>query len=302
HSLSGHIRGQGVVNDQRVLRHRSVRFDDGFAACGRVSVCTDVFIAEGDSEDEIAWIDLAFAALPDGRTTVGFQCARLLHRAVVREVKGLFLPIPNDVHNGYRRLYRGEFGSKRSRGYPRHGQSMGTGGLWLSVDNRLGILGLYGGAELTLHQPAEPQVMIRSHTFYSHSRDVGGLLYADEICLGACAENPGLCEPGILFDIGFAIRAGVSARETRAWAQAGSQRVWPQGNQAAIRAVRVAGADGHSYLVMANFGEDPVTARFEPDEVDGSLAVDGQAPVRQEGDVCVIAVDPGAARVIRLND
>lgn len=300
YSLSGQIRGQGVVNDRRVLRHQSARFNGGFATCGRVQVWTDVFIGEGDTEDDIARIDLAFAALPDGRTTVGFQCGRLLHRAVVREVKGLYLLIPNDVHNRFTRRYDGAFGRKDLRGYPQQGQRLGASGSWLTIDSKLGIVGLYGGSELQVYQPSEPQVVIHPSKYQSHAGETGGLLYADEICLGACTDQSELCEPGVLFDVGFAVRAGVSAADTSLWSQAGSRRILPLEGSASIRAARVAGADGGLYLAAAHFGDETAEVCFNIETAGRATEIDGLAPVHYQGGVLTVSMEAGTMRVIRL--
>jgi hypothetical protein len=300
YSLSGLIRGQGFVNNRHALRHRSAQFDGGFATCGRVSVRTEVFIGEGDVEDEIAMIDLAFAALPDGRTSVGFQYGRLLHRAFLREVKGLHLLIPNDVHNGFRRRYEDAAGARELRGYPAEGQILNTGGLWLNVDGRLGVLGLYGGSELQVHRPNRPQVVIRPWKHLSHTEAPGGLLYADEICLGACANRPGLCESGTLFDVGFAVRAGASAAETSAWSQTGSRRIEPLVHRSAIRAALVADAEGGMYWVVAHFGDEATAIRFNTETSESAVAVDGQPPVHQADGVLTVPMEPGTMRVMRL--
>lgn len=300
HGLSGQLRGVGIVNDRRVCRHTDTRFDGGFATCGRVALTTDVFIGEGETEDEFATIDLAYAALPDGRTAVGLQRAVLLHRTVVRECKGLYLLLPNDCFNGYARRIATASGLRTLQGRPRHGACIRTSSRWLSVDDKLSVLGLYGGDEILLNQPHEPQIDIRSWKHQSNAGDPGGLLYADEICLGTCDDTSALWDAGTLFDIGFAIRTAASAAETEAWSHTPSQRLEPLDGQPAVRAVRVSGADGHDYLVAANFAEETLALRLVIDTAAQPEAVDGGTPPSCQRDELALNLNGGTVRVIRL--
>jgi len=68
---------------------------------------------------DVAVFDIAFAALPDGQTAVVLQRARAPHRAHLEEVKGLHLPVPNDVYNGHVRHFAWEGRTCELRGRPR---------------------------------------------------------------------------------------------------------------------------------------------------------------------------------------
>ncbi len=300
HGLSGQIRGLGIATGRRICCHRDTRFAGGFATCGRIAVSTDVFIGEGETEDEIACIDLAFAALPDGQTVVGLQHARLHHRTVLRECKGLYLLLPNDCYNRYARRYAMASGERTVQGRPVQGRLLNSGGSWLAVDDKVGVLGIYGGRELLVNQPDEAQVTIRVAKYQSHAGDAGGLLYADEICFGACTDNPGLCEAGTLFDVGFAIRASATAAETAAWSRAASGRLEPLDACPDVRVVRVAGADGRDYLVAANFGEAAQNLRLAVGGAARPETVDGGTPASLQGGALALRVEAGAARVIRM--
>lgn len=294
HGLSGQLRSIGIINTRRIIRHADTRFDGGFATCGRVTVTTDVFIGEGENEDTFATIDLAFAALPDGRTVVGMQHASLAHRAFVRECKGLYLLLPNDCFNGYTRRMSGAGGAQLLQGRPLRGGVFRTGGRWLAIDDRLGVVGLYGGDEIVVNQPQAAQIDIRSWKHQSHAGDPGGLLYADEVCFGACSDTSGFVEGGTLFDIGFAVRTAVTAAETAAWSHTAAERL---ATPDALRAVRVTGADGHDYLVAAHFGEPPETFRLTDDGPSPWQAVDGGPPFTRQNGTLSLTLEPGTTRV-----
>jgi len=295
HGLSGQIRGVGIVTTRHATRHADTRFAGGFATCGRVAVTTDVFIGEGETEDTFATLDLAFAALPDGRTVVGMQRATLLHRAFVRECKGLYLLLPNDCFNGYARRLAGAAGARLLQGRPLRGGLFRTGGRWLAVDDRLGVLGLYGDDELVVNQPHAAQIDIRSWKHHSHAGDPGGLLYADEVCFGGCADDAGFREAGTLFDVGFAVRTAIAAAETEAWSRTASARLAAPDP---LRAVRVAGADGRDYLVAAHFGGETATLRLADDGTAPFEAVDGGAPPVPRDGALALTLAPGTTRVL----
>lgn len=300
YGLSGHIQGIGIINSRHIRHNSDTLFDGGFATCGQIAINTDVFIGEGETSEDIALIDLAFAALPDGQTVVGFQHAHLLHRTVIRECKGLYLLIPNDCYNRNTRRYNSASGTLTLQSQPVKGRLIGTNGNWLAIDDKIGVLGIYGGTQILLNRPDEPQVIIHQGKHQSHTTDAGGLLYADEICFGACSDDSEFREPGTLFDIGYAVRSSITAEETEAWSNTESQRLLPLDNQPLIRAARISGADKKEYIVASNFGENAEYVRLALEKPSSPAAVDNETPVTTKNNTLEFSINAGSTRVIRL--
>ena len=277
-NLAGRIVGMGMVHEHRLERHCEAAFDGGFATCGRVTIGSSRYYAEGAFDEDVAVEDLAFAALPDDTTVVGLQRARATNRVYLREAKGLMLQVPNDVFNGFTRTYASADGEGQRRG--RDGQRLETEvrGGWLNVDGRLGVVAL-SGAPLTLLHPDRPGIPIKAYPWQAHTHIAGGFLFVDEICMG-CSDRATSWDAGqTLFDVSFAVQAGVTAAQTAAWAAAnagaaitseaatddlgtddlgtgdlGTGELGPR-ELGDVRALQVVGADGRTYVVAANFGD-----------------------------------------------
>ncbi len=255
HNLAGHVAGPGAMNSAVVQRHHEAAFPGGFATCGRVRWRSEKLYAEGEPDVDTAVEDLAVAALPDGVTVVGLQHARTLHRVFLREAKGLFLQIPNDVYNGFRRTYAWAGGGIDRRGRDGSAACDTAPDGWLSVDDRLGVVALFG-APLTILHPAEPRITIRAYPWNAHARAAGGCLYVDQICMGAI-DTITACPPDTtLFDVGFAVLAGADTGATGRFAEANHQtRLAAPTSE--VRLLRIRGADGRDYAIAANFGDVP---------------------------------------------
>jgi hypothetical protein len=172
---------------------------------------------------------------------VGLQhCQTDDHRTYLAEVKGLHLNLPNDLFNGFeRRLVTGE-GEVLLRCPPERDQVVELHSLWASVEDRLGVVGLYGADQLVVHQSRRR----RGGKYAS--------LYVDQVCLG-CASGTRSVQAGtVILDVGWAVLSGASVDQTRLLAASSG----PVGlRNAALRAVRVRGLDGVLYAVLANFGD-----------------------------------------------
>ncbi len=263
-NLAGRITGMGLLTIARVAAHTETPFPGGFVTCGKVILRSRTHYAEGESDLDIATSELAFAALPDDRTIVGLQRARPIHRVYLREVKGLFLQIPNDLFNGYAREYHSARGIRRLAGCPGSRETLFPGE-WLNVDGRLGVRALYGGKDLVLCRADRRRITIRSGSWEQHALLAGGELYVDEICLGAWKDEPCVYEAGEdLYDLGFVVQANVSPAET-GLGEPDGPCAGPPGVLTAhtsLRAVRIIGADGVAYLFAANFGDREIEAGF----------------------------------------
>lgn len=254
-NLAGRVTGMGMLSPVKLLRHRSWALADGFVTAGRYRVSAMLLGSEGDVDQDIADVDVAFAALPDGQSVVVMQRARALARVFTREVKGLHLLIPNDVFNGGVRRYADAKGAFSTKARPGRQQHMARGSRWLIIDSSLGVRVVWGAKALELYRPAEAQVGIKTLVNRPLTYMAGGLLYADEVCVGACQTGPVCHEAGaVLFDIACELRTGMDVRATAAW---GASRAAPAPGAKAgdLRAAKVKGADGVTYGVAVNFGE-----------------------------------------------
>src|SRR5690606_2127706 len=144
--LGDHRDGRGAGGpgrlSRRVERSRVALVDGGFVTSGTVIEGERLTIPEGWSGGDAAHTTIAAAALPDGHTMIG------IHHTVTADwwvglgsVKGLHLNLPNDVYNHFRRRYE----------YAGGARELGPGaaeripvGHWLTVDGRLGVVGLWG--------------------------------------------------------------------------------------------------------------------------------------------------------------
>jgi hypothetical protein len=302
-NLAGHVAGLGLVNEALVCRHTEHTFTGGFATAGRMKVRTRQHVAEGEHDHDVACVDLAFAALPDDATVVGLQRALAPCRVFLRSVKGLYLQIPNDLFNGSTRVLAGPFGSRELPSCPGFRQEISCGGRWLTVDDCLSVLAIYGGDELTVVRPAYRQVTVRSHGWQEHTDRMAGSLYAEEICLGATADRiASYDERQPLFDIAFAVRCGIDAGATEAWADSGQTRcVLPVNPLPDVRVVVVAGADAKHYLVAANFGDraETVTVELPLQGATACLETGERLPADDEGTLS-LDVQPSDVRVVAL--
>jgi hypothetical protein len=252
-NLAGSVRGLGRVHAHEVLRHAGYSFEGGFVTAGQVGVQTRVFISEGDSDEDIALVDLVFAALPDEATVLVFQRAAVRHRAYLREWKSLLWQVANDVQNGYKRRLFWDGGRRLCRALPRRGERLTLRSRWINVENRLGGVILYGSDSFILNRPADRQITIRDTPARSHASEGGGSLYAEEILLHEEHGNRAWNGGDILFDIGCALRCGEKHGATRERAATPCD-VLSQGD---VRAVTVRGANGIPYLLAANLGAHP---------------------------------------------
>ncbi|MBD2847652.1 hypothetical protein IDH44_20875 [Paenibacillus sp. IB182496] len=315
HNLSVRIDGVGRITEQTLEGHGGYRFDGGFATWGSTLHRTQGQLAEGQQDHDIARSRIVCAALPDGATMVVLQQAVALERRVyVNAIRGLHLLMPNDLFNGgtrtyytedeakhgMRRLYLpGAGASKTSQAAP-HGavppgrveETVHTGSRWLNVDDELGVAAAYGASELSIHRPASRQIGLRAKP---NNVGLEGMLYADELCGPFSLEQQAFEADAIMIDAGYVLRAGADRMATAALA-ADADSLSPSAD--GLRGVRVCGADGRTYAVLANFGAAPVVHRLRGER--GRDLADGASTATGGQGVLEIAVSPGTARVIEV--
>jgi hypothetical protein len=267
-------------------------FDGGFATWGAIAEGVDLQIAEGWHGDRSAVHQIAFVALPDEHTVVGLQfCRTEAHRTYGVEVKGLHLNLPNDLFNRFCRQLCTASGEMTLHTPPDRECIISLESPWVSIEERIGVVGLYGHESLAIHR--EPGR--RGGKFAS--------LYVEQICLG-CEMGVRPYDPGqVVIDCGWAVLSGLGAGPTEACTLASRALTVDHED---VRAVRVRGAD-RWYVVVANWGDHAVsvptralcgadtTGACTPAyDLIGRRQVSGQGElVLQRGHVCVLAL--GAA-------
>ncbi len=254
-NLSPRIHGMGMSNDHRGKAKQMETFEGGFATCGSIHVHSEHFIAEGESARIVALIDLACVALPDDQSLVILQRAGVAGRTGLREVKGLFLQIPNDLFNGMRRHYTSAEGGFVLAGCPGTAETRTIPGNWLNIDDCLSVTRLYG-PELSIFRPADRQITLRALGNRLHTAKAGGSIYADEVCCGCHVDSQHYDAGSLLLDLGAVVRSGITAAATRTLSEKNADTLFVTSSPD-CRGLQVTGGTGSRYLVIANFGKAP---------------------------------------------
>ncbi|NOY08117.1 MAG: hypothetical protein GXP33_04665 [Spirochaetes bacterium] len=255
-NLAGQVRGEGKINFQDVRSHYEIQFKGGFLTSGSMFIRSEKMIAEGQDNEIIALQKVVFAALPDETTVMVMQQAVSTDRRVyLTSVKGLLFQVPNDLFNGNNRVYYSAGGSRQLQGFGSHEELWNPDSSWINVEDRLGIIGVYGEKSLSLFRPGRRQIGLKDD-----KKEAGGMLYADEICYPFRRTLHSVDANTVLFDIGFIIRTERTHKETADYVSAEKCIQLNTSSCPDVRAMLAAGADGRSYLLMANLGHVPVTA------------------------------------------
>ncbi len=233
---------------RRLQGYTIASFPGGFVTCGSIMEGADVKVDEGAFCTDQASADLAFAALPDGHTCVVLQrvTAAADRRGVLAELKGLHLNVPNDWFNGHRRKFIAAKGALELAAPASRDETIALDGDWVNVDDTLGVALCRGlGDRLVIDRSAQA----RGGVYRS--------LAVEEICCGH-RERPAPVDPAeTLLDVGFAVLAGATAEQT---AQCSVERLTLA--KPDLRGLRVAGFDGKTYAVVANFGSHDTPAEL----------------------------------------
>ena len=250
-NLSVRVSGIGRTTAQKLERNGGHSFPGGFVTSGRMLVHTQDLLAEGQADHPLARSHIACAALPDNTHMIVIQYTKALERrSYVREVKGLHLLMPNDLFNGKRRTYYGHKGASLIEGAGGVAEIVPMGSTWINIDDRLGVVAVYGADELFIRRPGRRQIGLKEKAV---NAGLEGMLYADEIC-APCEIGLKSMDPGqVLVDAGFVLQAGCNHMDTASLSAACSSSDCLR--KGLLRTVRVRGADGHMYLLAANFGD-----------------------------------------------
>lgn len=275
--MSGEILGLGRWHVANLGKHREWTFPGGFLTIGDFIVHGGGHM-EGQIEEDLARQWQVQCALPDDATVIGLQCAKTLRRVYLRSVKGLRLLVPNDIFNQGRRIYVVGNEEVILTGPSEREELLETGTGWITIDDCLGVVGLYGAEQLLIFRPGR-----RNIKNYARGGIQVGDLHAEEICypiqLGVMDYDADVK----LYDIGFAVIAGADRHQTAAF----NCKV-PRHDVAGLRALDVTGVDGRRYLLLANMTTGNIQFEFDMDP--------GLEAVSLKGDHTLVADAAGRLR------
>jgi hypothetical protein len=252
-NCAGMLIGLGRENYHRVTGHKEYTFKGGFTTAGQTDLCSEGFIAEGQSGVEtLGRHTIVFTALPDDATVIVMQrCISPSNRVYVKEIKGLLYNVPNDIFNNSYRRYYFEKGRHELKGCGvRRERVVKINSGWINIDNSLGIIGVYGSKDFFIYQPNLRQAGLRLSLYESKVLETG--LWADEVCYpykkGTFSVNPDTT----LLDIGCVIITGQTAEDTAKQRKNGVY-IPDITTTLDVRPLMVRGADRRWYLHIVNF-------------------------------------------------
>ncbi len=241
--------------ERRLLDARVESFEGGFITWGSFVEGAEIELAEGWRGTDMAVHQVVFAALPDDQTALGLEFCRLNGaRGLLRQVKGLHFNLANDLYNGFSRAIRTTAGEMALQSPPERDQVFATGSKWACIENKLGVIGLYGADELVISRSAQR----RGGAFQS--------LFVDEFCF-PYLPGPRWADAGsVVLDCGWAVLSGADSART-VQAGAGFQRLPASADS--VRLVAYQAASQSQYLLAANFGSESFSSL--PDLFSGRL-------------------------------
>ena len=257
-NLAGQISGMGLQDSCAVHAKTGFSFDGGFATAGRHRTISEAPTAEGQGIEPTAIVDVACCVLPDDQTMIVIQRAKTEFPNYLKRVRGLSLSVPNDVFNGFTRKIFSDSGTKTLQGIPDKFELAEFSGRWLNVDDKLGVVEIYGGAP-KVARVASRQINIRTgdpRQLHFNSRAAGGLLYVEEICQTSSEGVRFFGANETLFDCAAAILVADAETTKSSASKVFKQVAHPSPN---VRAVLVTDAFGKQYLIAANFQKEEIS-------------------------------------------
>jgi len=296
-NLAGKIEGLGKISAQHVESHGGATFGGGFLTWGQSLVRTQGLQAEGRSEEDIARQWTVCAALPDDTHMVVLQFAEALDRRIfVRGIKGLYLHVPNDVFNGSRRRYYHRGGQEELQGAGNTAAEVfRPGSSWINVDDRLGVLAVYGPPELFVCRPGRRQIGLKASL---RTEEPEGTLYADEICGPWESGLRSADANAVLLDAGYVLQAGVGHGVSDTYSGSKDFLRPLETDRPFVRGIWVRGADGMNYLTAANFGKVRDQVQIHADRPIWDCTA-GRSLQPDESGRAALSIEPGQAVLIR---
>jgi len=248
HNLTGKILFTGQASsleEERKLKNYQIQiFKDqkGFLTIGSLIEGRKINLAEGWQGDNLAIHQIAWVALPDDHTVVGLQLCRANQIPFyLRALQGLQLNIPNDLFNNFeRKIFTTQQVLTLKTPAPGPNQFLELNTNWLNVDQQIGVIGIYGAKQLIIQRATE-----RTGGKYRS-------LYIEQICWPGEWQTRWIEAGSIIWDIGWAISASVSAETTESIARS-SHYIATEKTRPPIRGIRIKGADDYYYAILVNF-------------------------------------------------
>lgn len=250
-NCAGQIKGVGTSNYFKLLDHSERLFKGGFITTGGFQTISDMQIGEGQRDDVTSIERIAYAALSDGASVMCMQYAKAPYRVYLKSVKGLMLPVPNDVFNGFRRVFNTPGKSLELKGLEAPYGVVDLKSKMVDVDGAVTVELLYGSGSLLLNRCGERQVAIKGKDA------AGGNLYVEEICSKVSSGLRKYEAGELILDECFAMRIGGLSSIPSAVG------IGVESLPAECRIAACRGADGKVYVLAANFGECDASIRFK---------------------------------------
>ena len=263
-NMAGAIEGTGFFNEATLQSHKKWTFPGGFCTSGSLIWISDNHVAEGQARDNTAREEIAVATLPDDATMIVLQRAKTINRVILKSVKGLHYNVPNDIFNNFTRKYKTTSAKFALEGLEAENKTIKAGSKTITIDEKVNISAIYGIKELSIYRPGKRQVNIFGPS--STRGQSGGNLYCDEICHPCITTRHSYDKDSLLFDQGFIVSIGDCPNNAESL---------NTGN-AEIKAVKVLGADGKTYLMIANIANTTEHTEFELPEITNIKALYGQ--------------------------
>ncbi|HCD35368.1 MAG TPA: hypothetical protein DER01_23400 [Phycisphaerales bacterium] len=271
----------------RDLEHFQIDgFEGGFATLGRIREGVNIEVKEGWRSTQLATLQQAFIALPDGQTLIGMHhCRTGESRSYPTLIQGMHLNLPNDLYNGYQRTLSTPEDQLTLATETRHDHVVDLNCTWVNIDHRIGVVGVYGANQLCIDRT----IKRRGGPYQS--------LHVDELCYGYQngADN-GVSPYSMILDIGFVIGSNINTQDTQELAKKTTHKT-----DGDLRTMQVLGADGRMYVACANFGvgtRTVPTGPFWPSTIDAINLVTGEKVTPDDRSFTI----PGSSAAVYLLD
>lgn len=231
-------------NEYSIAEKWGMPIHEGFLSCGKVLWREERAYGEGEEPHVFAESYSAVAALPDGKTMLLLELARITKEITLDCVKVVNWKMPNDLYNNRTRIYRGKNCEYVCSSIPLREETVETASRFLNVDDKISIINADPEQSFVIHRPNHRQIIAHN----GNARLLSSL-YADEICQEVAGRKR-YSAGTVLADTAIAVIADVTAEETSPLAVS----VLRQPVSGMLRAVSCRGVDGRQYTLIANFG------------------------------------------------
>jgi len=289
-NLAGEIRGINEKHINVANHHKEHAFNGGFLTYGAMQTHSEGAM-ESHYNEILADSWIVFAALPDEATVAMMQIAAVPDRRVfLNSVKGLYLNVPNDLFNRNTRKYYTAKGVKQIKGVGSKETIIDLKSRWLNIEDKLGVIGVYGPKSLQVYSPGRRQINLR------HTTHEVGTLFCNEICYPGKTGLTSYDANESLYDIGVVLQAGLTHTQT---ARTRTSKI-ATGHETA-RAMKVRGADKQDYLLVSNHGPKAAMLSLKGLKVAGAKElVSGKTSRCDSSGIIRIKLQAQSARVFLL--